>query len=306
MPSCRRLPLFVGLVAAATTVATGGCRVLHRKSSDQAIASARQLSLQGIDAQQRGDWPRAEALFAASIAACPSDERAQCGYAEALWRRGARDEALRHMHEAVRLSGKDPERLVQLGELYLAKGNLADAAAEASGALAINPALASAWALRGKVLEAERKPVEALASYHRALSHERQMPEVQFAVAKLYRQQNRPQRALATLQALAGSLPPGDTPAAAYVEQGAALAALGRHHDAAAALQQAVKAGNVTSDVMLQLAREQYLSGDRAAAQRSLAAVFEREPRSAPGLALARELDQAQATLATATLPLER
>src|SRR5262245_12501017 len=139
------------LIAAAVFLPTG-CRVLRRQQvSDESIAAARQLSLQGLDAQQRGQWERAETLFAAAILKCPSDERARSGYAESLWQRGAREQALEHMEEAARLSAHDAHRLVRLGQMYGAMGNLARAGHWAELAIGVNPELASAWALRGHV-----------------------------------------------------------------------------------------------------------------------------------------------------------
>src|SRR5262245_45324139 len=72
-----------------------GCRAFRcPKTSDEAIAAARQLSLQGMDAQQHGRWEQAELAYASACEKCPRDERARFGYAEALWERGAQDEAI--------------------------------------------------------------------------------------------------------------------------------------------------------------------------------------------------------------------
>ena len=219
-----------------------GCRLWNcRKGSDESIAETRQLSLQGKDAQQHGRWEQAEALFASAVVQGPRDERARCGYAESLWQRGARDEAVAHMEEAVKLSGHDPERVVQLGNMYLARGELDRAARQASKAIAANRELAGAWVLRGKVLQAQRDLPEAQAAFHRALSYQEQFPEAQIALAEIYGQQNRPQRALATLQALAESYPPGQTPAEVLIHQSLALRQLGRPADAARLLAQAAE-----------------------------------------------------------------
>ena len=83
---------FITVVWLATALLPPGCRVFRRhKISDESIAAARQLSLQGIDAQQKGQGEQAEMLFAAAILRCPTDERARSCYAESLWRtRGLR------------------------------------------------------------------------------------------------------------------------------------------------------------------------------------------------------------------------
>jgi cytochrome c-type biogenesis protein CcmH/NrfG len=116
------------------------------------------------------------------------------------------------MEEAVRLSGDDPERVVQLGRMYRSRGDLPRAGEQARRAIAANPQLASAWALQGEVSAAQGNRSEALASFHRALSFQPQYAEVQLAIAGIYEQENRPQRALATLQSLAASFSPGRTP----------------------------------------------------------------------------------------------
>jgi tetratricopeptide (TPR) repeat protein len=225
------VPLLVASIATwlVLLVPAAGCRSLRsRKVSEVDMAAARQLSLQGIDAQQRGQWERAEMLFAAAIVKCPSDERARSGYAEALWRRGERAAAISTMEEAVRLSANDPERIIRLGGMYLAQGDIARAKEQAQRAIAANAQLAGAWALRGSVLQAEGNLGDALASYHRALALEPSLPDVQLAVADIYLRQNRPQRALATLQSLADRFPSGDVPPDVIQRQALAMRSLHR------------------------------------------------------------------------------
>jgi tetratricopeptide (TPR) repeat protein len=240
-------PTILVAVAILTAIPSTGCRMWQRvrTSSDEAVAATRQLSLQGKDAQQRGHWDEAEALYAAALEKSPRDERARCGYAEALWHRGAQEEAVAHMEEAVKLSGHDPERLVQLGSMYLARGEYPRAGVQAAKAIAANRELAGAWALQGHVLAAQGSATEALAAFHRALSFQAHFPEVQLALADLYARQNRPQRALATLQTLASGYPLDQVPAEVFMRQGLALRQMGRHQDAARALARAAERPNL-------------------------------------------------------------
>src|SRR5206468_821993 len=127
----------------------------------------------------------------------------------------------------------DPERLVRLGQMYRARGDLDLAGRQADLAIATNGQLADAWALRGQVLQAQGNRSTALISYHRALSYQQPLPEVQLAIAEIYAQENRPQRALATLQSLAGSYAPGQVPPQVLVGEALALRAFSRHQDAA-------------------------------------------------------------------------
>ena len=297
------------LAAIAALAPGGGCRALRSQQiSDESIAAARQLALQGMEAERRGRWERAETLFAEAVAKCPRDERARCGYAEALWRRGVGDEAIVHMEEAVRLSGHDPERMVELGRMYRGRSDLARAGEQAERAIAANPQLAAAWALQGEVLQDQGSLSEALASYHRALSYQQPFAEVQLAIAKIYGQQGRPQRSLATLQALAASFPPGQTPNDVVVQEGLALGALGRHQDAARTLAGACQRGNPSAELLFVLAQAQMLAGEPAAARLTLSAALARDPGHAGSLTLQRDWGApdgvvAAAATARATMP---
>lgn len=287
------------LVAARTGVVTaaligcGGCRVFRgHKVSEENIAAARQLSLQGLDAQQRNQWERAESLFAAAILKCPSDERARYGYAEALWQRGTWQQAVVQMEESVRLSAGDPQRRVRLGQMYRSIGDLAQARSQADQAIAANGQLASAWALRGQVLQAQGNRSAALADFHRALSFDAALPEVQLAVAEIYAQENRPQRALATLQALAAANPGGQLSAEITIQQARALAALDRREDATRLLAKAAKQPDAPIAVFHELTSLQLASGDVLSARGTVEAGISRYPQHSPFRALAQELSR--------------
>ena len=286
-------------------VASGvGCRSLRCPSSaDASLAAARQLSLQALDAQQRGRPDQAEALFASAVEQCPEDERARQGYAQSLWQRGAQDEAVVHMEEAVRLSGSDPERLVELGDMYLHRGELRRAGQHADRAIAANVQLAPAWALRGQVQQALGHRDAALASFHQALSLRASYPDVQLAVAAIYVQQNRPQRALATLQTLADSFPAGQVPDEILVQEALACRALGRYQDAAGKLALVCKRDSASAELYCALARTHLLAGDPAAARQAVQAALARDPRHAASQALAAELGSTGGVIASASAP---
>lgn len=285
----------------ALAVALSGCRVFRcRQVSDESINDARQLSLQARDAQQKGRWQQAEEFYAAAVARCPQNERARCGYAEALWQRGARLDAVKHMEEGVRLSGDDPERLVQLGKMYLERGELHRAAVQAEKAISANRQLAAAWALRGDVQRAEGSRTEALASYHRALSYQPQYPDVQLALAEVHSQQGKPQRALATIQALADRYASGQVPYEVSYRQGLALRSLGRYRDSVQCLAAAASQPNPAPELLYDLARSQSLAGDRAAASLTVTAALRQKPDHVPSQNLQRELAGRQEQMAAA------
>ena len=304
--SKRISPLATGIIALAVVgqiALSCGCRALHCKTSDDGITAARALSLQGMDAQQQGHWDQAEALYAAAVEKCPTDERARCGYADSLWRRGAEIEAIAHMEHAVRLSGDDPVRQIQLGRLYWARGELNRALAAAGKAIAANKQFAPAWALRGDVLRAEGDRGEALASYHPALAYQDHYPEVQLAVSEMYSQQNRPERALATLQSLADRYPPGQIPSDVLYREGLVLRDLGRFRDAAISIARATQRGQPSADMLYELSRTQLLAGDASAARLACLAALSANPQHAASQSLKLELDGQQHRMAAVVEP---
>ena len=276
--------------AASFLTTSSGCRTFCPKSLEQNVVDARQASLQGLDAMHQGRWDEAERIFASAVKACPSDERARSCYAETLWQRGSCDEALGHMQEAVRLSQGDPQRVVQLGEMHLALGQLKEAQQQADQAIARNCRLSSAWALRGNVHMGRGQYDDALADYHRSLAYSEHQPRVQMNVAQIYRRQNRSQRALSTLETLAEQFPPGEVPLDVIAMQGMSLKELGRHEDAAVMLAQAASQGSPSSDLLFHLAEAQFFAGDASAAQASLDLALAQDPQHSGGLQLRTHL----------------
>ncbi len=180
-----------------------GCRILDRGQRNQSLVSARQLSLRGTEAYQRDRIQDAELLFTQALTQSPYDERAHWGYANTLWKQGDKNKAIEHMAEAYRLSGRNPDYAVQLGEMHLEIGNQESAKQLALDVLSANRGHSNAWALLGDVHGKQADWSSALECYHHALILRSDFPKVQFAIAEIYRTTGRPERALATLDHMA-------------------------------------------------------------------------------------------------------
>ena len=252
---------------------------------------------------QRADWEQAEKLFGLAIETNPADERAHRRYAEVLWRRELKEQAVRHMEEAVRLSGGDPEILVELGEMYLAQGNLDGAWRQAEAAIAAQRQLASAWALRGDILRSRQQLDEAMESYHRALSYQPNYPHVQIALSDLYRQQNRPRRALSTLESLVEQCGVERAPVDVLLQQGLALKALGRYDRAVEVLTMASERGNPSVELLYHLGEAHWMAGNTASAALAVTAALARDPNHVPSRLLADQIQARQRTMTAGLKP---
>jgi len=270
-----------------------GCRAIrnHRQTREQ--GSARQLSLRGAEALQQQKYSDAESLFGEAIRQSPVDERAQSGYAEVLWQRGQRHTAVEHMTKAVATSGGNPDLVVRLGQMYLEQDELLRAAEQAESALRIQRQHAGAWALKGDVLRQQRQLQEALDCYHRSLIYRSEAPQVQVALAEIYRQLGRPQRALATLDHLEDHHAPEQVPPRAWLLKGQALADMGEDSEAKRYFRLASQhAGETHSGLLLELASVQHDCGDLAEARLCLGRVLQHEPGNPGALQLQNQLDQ--------------
>jgi tetratricopeptide (TPR) repeat protein len=165
------------------------------------------------------------------------------------------------MSSAVTLSGGDPRLTVELGQMHLSRGELAEAARYAERALQADAQLADAWALQGDVFDEKEQLQAALDSYHRALNYSPTDANLQTKVAEAYHRQGRPQRALATLQRLTEQYEPGQEPRHLLYLEGLSLAALNRHEDAVAVLTAASRQGPPSQSIMYDLAQSALKAG---------------------------------------------
>jgi Tfp pilus assembly protein PilF len=263
----------VAIVSFAITL-TSGCALSGRKPVPDHVLSARQKVLRGADAMQRSKWQEAEMLFAEAIESSPLEERAHAMYAETLWRRGEREEAIKHLEESVRLSAGDPNRLITLGEMQLQQNRLEEAGKAAATAIQTDRNLARAYALRGDVLSARGRLGDAMDRYNEALNIQSHYPQVQMAIAGIYQRQSRPHRALATLSLLEQQLTPDLSPYDLYQMRALAHTSLGRHRAAAVSYRRCAELQPNNPNVLVRLAESQQAAGDESSAKMAVEAAL--------------------------------
>jgi tetratricopeptide (TPR) repeat protein len=252
-----RLPVTVTSVTAAIAIAAlgAGCRFIPRNGPvSQDLAVARRLSNEGLTAADRNDLARAESLLERAVESCPTDIEARRHYADVLWRRGERMEAVNQISEALRLSPGEVALCLDGGRMYMELGLFDDADRLADEAVAAAPGSAAAWHLRGRVALARGRSDEALADFHRALAIAPDDRAMLLDTAEVYRRLDRPQRCLATLAILGETYGPNQTPAHVLALEGMAQEALGRPLDALESYRQAVARGGATPEVEARMA----------------------------------------------------
>ena len=282
-------------IALLLALLSSGCRLPGREGPvPAALTDCRRLSQQGAVALDRGDQPKAELLLSQAVAACPVDAEARRNYAESLWRRGARQEAIAQMEEAGRLVGEDASLWARLAEMHLANNEPEPARQDAERALNLDPKLASAWSIHGGVMQAGGEPREALADYLRALNYAPNERVILLQVAELHRQLNQPDRALQTLQTLADTYAAGEEPAQVLYLQGLAYVAIQRYDDGVESFATAISRGKPTPEMLCQLGQAELLAGHPAEALGAAQQALALQPQHQPSRGLLARIQTAQ------------
>jgi len=271
-----------------------GCRLPGSDGPvSESLVTCRQLSQQGVAAIERGQWDDAERLLAKAVETCPGECDSRRQYAETLWRRGARAEAIGQLERAVKLVDDDATLHVRMAEMYLALDRPRLARGCAEQALDLDPKLAAGWSMRGRVNRAAGDTRQALADYHRALGYAPSNQTLLLEVAELYRELNQPQRALSVLQSLADTYSPGEEPQRVFYLEGLAHAAMGRHDDAANSFSMAVARGGPLLEVYHALAEAECATGRPEAAAAAAQQALTLDPKHQPSLRLLGRLELA-------------
>ncbi len=290
----------------AVTVVCSGCRSIRDRSANQKLVQARQLSLRGTDAIQRERYQDAELLFSEALKQSSLDERAHWGYASTLWERGDKTKAIQHMEESLRLSGSNPEYAVRLGEMYLEVGDYMKARTTAESVLAANRNHAAAWALLGDTHMSEKRWSTAMECYHHALLIQADYPKVQLALAEVYRNIGKPERALAVLDRMVDLHETARHDPVALLQRGLALSDLQRHNEASEALAKASeRLPPQAVDRHLQIVRAQHQIGELVSARLTLGRIRENHASNAEVQRLQSMLDMSFAHLSDPVRPLQ-
>jgi len=277
----------IAILILVTATALPGCGVLSRHGPvSRSLVESRQLCQRGIAAMERGQWEEAEGLLAEAVDACPENRDSHRHFAEVLWQKGRRVEAMEHLEQANRLAVDDASLMVTLAERRLALGQVDAARQNAQNALDLDPKLPETWAARGRVRRREGRLRMALADYHRALGIAPDDSDILMEVAELYAEMGRPQQSLAALHKVADTWPPGAEPRQFFYLEGLAYSALGRYDEAVDSLLAAVSRDNPTPDIFFRLGEAELLAGRPARAAAAAQQALFIDPGHQPSLGL--------------------
>jgi tetratricopeptide (TPR) repeat protein len=236
---------------------------------------ARQLSQQGLNALHVGRCADAELHFREAIQKCPTNTTARYQLANCLWKRGANEEAIEQLTEALEISGRtDVGMLVELGYMHANQGNMKEAYQLSEDAIRLAPDRADCWQLRADVLREEGRLGTALAAYHRALAHDPANADARLATAEIHLEQGQAARSLAALSRLEEQIPPENRTLQMLVLKSRSLRAMQRPEDAEQLLMEVAQQQKPDPEVLVELAEAQTEAGHLAQAKRTLQEVL--------------------------------
>lgn len=239
----------------ACAVVLAGCRLVQRRGPvPTELADARRLSNEGLSAADRQDFARAETLLEKAVKACPVDVDARRHYADVLWQRGRRTEAVSQISQAIELSPADAGIRIEAARMYLELGLLSEVDRLSTEAIRLAPRSAAAWTVRGQLAMARGQFDAALADFHHGLAIAPGDRNLLEAMAEAYLRLDRPRRALATLAILNETYGPGQTPARTVLMEGLAQESLGRITEARACYRDAASRPDAPPEAVARLA----------------------------------------------------
>ena len=259
----------------------------------RSLVLSRQLSQQGVSAMERGNWVRADDLLAQAVKVFPQDPDAHFHYAKVLWHRGDRAPAWEQLDKALKLSPDDPKLLLHAAQMRISMDQVSEAGELVERAIDADSKNPAVWALRGRLRRKAGDLREALADFHRALGYRGDDRETLMEVAEVYRQLNQPQRALATLQTLADTYPPGEEPPQVLYLTGLAYSALGRHAEAVDCLLLVRDRDPASTEALYRLAEAQLKAGRADEARQTAVQLQAVDPGHAGGAALIERIELA-------------
>lgn len=215
---------------------------------------------------ERRDLVQAEDFLAQAVRSCPENPEAHRHYGDVLWENGKQFEAVSQLEEAARLAENDAGNRVRLAEMRLALGQIEAAEHEINAALDLDPKLAQAWAVRGRIKQRQGNLSQAIADFHRALGYAPQDRQALAFLADAYRKQGEPQKALTVLHAWNDTYALGEQPPKVDYLMGLTYKELGCYDQALACLTRALGRSDPAPEWLYQLAETRMLAGSPSGA----------------------------------------
>ena len=229
-----------------------GCTSIPFYKKNTKATQSLQLGREGITAYEHKELETAEDKLREAIEMNENDIDARRYYAETLWERGKRKEALDILEAAVKKKETHDQQVIlnqSLGEKLLLLQRPKDAVVCAERIILLQPQKHEGWVIRANAQWQMGNKEKALADYQRALTCSPDDRDILWQLAHLEDTMEKPERALAAWQHLSRVYPLGTVPPDVYYGIAGSCYRLKRLRDAS---------DNLASAIKLQPARKEF------------------------------------------------
>jgi tetratricopeptide (TPR) repeat protein len=271
-----------------------GCQALHpfTEHTKAKLTSARKWANGGLEALQSGHVQRAQGFFKRAAEQRPDDFRNRANLARAHFQAGEHDQAVREMQYAVILSNNDPQMAIELGQMQLAIGDAESARLQVDQVLKADRQFSLAWILLGKINRYQGNLQEALNCLHKAAGFAPENLDIQMELAKTYRANNEPYKALAAIDLLLNRHPNDAQPEQAILSKADILLQLDQTSAAIATLRRANAERSKSEAIATKLVQIQLDAGKAKQADETLKGLRQQFPDSNELRRMAEQLEK--------------
>lgn len=195
------------------------------------------------------------------------------------------------MQHAVILSNHDPYMAIELGQMQLAAGDAESARTQADEVLTNDRHFVQAWILLGKINRYEGDLRKSLSCLHKAAGFAPENLEIQMELAKTYRANNEPHKALAAIDLLMNRHPNDAQPEQAILAKADILLQLNQTSAAITTLRRAIAERSKSESMATKLVQIQVDAGKTKLADQTLKGLRQQFPESDDLRMLAEQLD---------------
>ena len=238
------------------------------------------IALGALTQRQLGFWKSSETLFQHNLAVTSNNALGHLNLGVALGNRGANNEALFHLREAVRIAPTYPDARVNLGMALREAGRFSEAIPEFEIAIQLKPDYGKAHANLAITLHKENDFSQAISEYQKALQLDPISPEIRVAFGLALQGSGQIEAALAQFEE---AIKEESSFAGAHSNRGIVLEKLGRLEESITEYRKALSLDPKNSDASLNLPVVLFKAGHVDDAIAQVRKLIEQRPDYAEG-----------------------
>ncbi|MDO4549642.1 MAG: tetratricopeptide repeat protein [Planctomycetia bacterium] len=262
-PTCIQYAILATIIV--PIIFLTGCQIWrHVGVSSATTLASRQYMQQAVESLQLNEENTARQKLELALKTNPENMEARAMYADVLWDIGEQEKAISELKQVVDSPEVSPATYVKLARMYYDTLQWEISQKYLSEALRRDSSRSDAWTLQGRLYLTSFHTEKAASAFHQAIFYNPENWEAFLLLSDLYLTDQKPQRALETVQYVRHKFPPDQEPPEVLYREGLAMCALGRFSEAVETLTLADSRMPQEINILSALAHAQYNAGKTA------------------------------------------